>query len=32
VRALLHRLADAASALLDAIARSTVGRLAPTRS
>jgi undecaprenyl-diphosphatase len=31
VRALLHRLADGAGALLDAIARSTVGRLAPTR-
>jgi undecaprenyl-diphosphatase len=32
VRALLHRLADAAGALLDAITRSTVGRLAPTRN
>jgi undecaprenyl-diphosphatase len=31
VRALLHRLADGAGALLDAVARSTVGRLAPTR-
>jgi undecaprenyl-diphosphatase len=32
VRALLNRLADAAGALLDAIVRGTVGRLAPTRT
>jgi undecaprenyl-diphosphatase len=31
VRALLHRLADGAGALLDATLRSTVGRLTPTR-
>jgi undecaprenyl-diphosphatase len=32
VRALLNRLADGCGALLDAIARGTVGRLAPTRT
>jgi undecaprenyl-diphosphatase len=32
VRAVLNRLADAAGALLDAVARGTVGRLAPSRT
>ncbi|HMJ37571.1 MAG TPA: phosphatase PAP2 family protein [Baekduia sp.] len=32
VRALLNRLADGSGALLDAVVRATVGRLAPTRT
>jgi undecaprenyl-diphosphatase len=32
IRAQLHRLADAAGAVLDAILRGTLGRLAPSRS